>query len=249
VSQRDSGLSPETEEVLRRAGAGEPMPMLHKRRLKGTVLARVAVASTATLAAGHAAGQATIATTTTTAMGVGMGLTAKVAVGLAIVGSLGAGVTLAVRPRHHVERSANGVVAVVAPVVVPMPAPAEAPPVEAPPAEEPVALEPRRHAHRVVHYAHHAAAVPASTLAAETSLLRDADKALRAGDTTTALLKLDEDAARFPNGALAPERAAERLLVQCQAGAADPKAVSQFLASHSGSPLAARVRRDCAPTP
>jgi hypothetical protein len=233
------GLSPETEEVLRRARRGAPMPQLRKRRLKGALLARLAVASTATLAAGQATGAA-----------MGLGLAAKVVVGLAVVGSIGAGVTLAVRPsRPHVERPSYVAVAhaAVAPVVAPARSEVMAPPAEAPVVEPPaVRAEPRAHArHAVVHHA----APPANTLAEETSLLRDADKALRAGDTATALARLDEDAARFPHGALAPERTAERLLVLCEVGAADPKAVAQFLASHPGSPLAARVRRACAPKP
>mgnify|MGYP001557190041 CR=1 FL=1 len=80
-------------------------------------------------------------------------------------------------------------------------------------------------------------------------MLRDADRALRAGDMATALGRLAEHEARFPKGALAPERSAERLIVLCEVGAADPRAVSQFLAGRSGSPLAARVRRACAPKP
>jgi hypothetical protein len=119
--------------------------------------------------------------------------------------------------------------------------PPAAPVVEAPPAVKPPA--------RVHRVERQVAAAPASTLAAETTLLRDADRALRAGDTATALARLDEHAARFPDGALAPERAGERLVVLCEVGAADPRAVSQFLAARVGSPLAARVRHACAPRP
>ena len=95
----------------------------------------------------------------------------------------------------------------------------------------------------------HVAPDATQTLAAETALLRDADRALRAGDMATALERLDEHAARFPTGALAPEREAERRIVLCEVGAADPRAVEQLLAARSGSPLAARVRRACAPKP
>ncbi|HVU52783.1 MAG TPA: hypothetical protein VHL80_19010, partial [Polyangia bacterium] len=86
-----SGLSPETEEVLRRARVGARMPQTRKRWLKGAVLARIAVASTATLAAGQGAA---------TAMGVGF--VAKAVVGIALVGSLGAGSYLALRPARPV---------------------------------------------------------------------------------------------------------------------------------------------------
>jgi hypothetical protein len=219
-------LSPETEEVLRRARVGERMPAGHKRRLKGAVLARIAFASTATLAAG----QATVSA---------MGLAAKTVVGIALVGSLGTGSYLALRssPDHspaHAERVARARPAVVAEVAPPAPVVVK---VQTPTT---ISRGKRPVEHRV-------AVEEPSTLAQETTLLRDADRALRAGDTPTAIALLDQHAARFPKGALAPERAAERLIVFCQVGAGDPGAVTQFLAAHPGSPLAARVRRACGP--
>jgi TolA-binding protein len=236
VSDADfpGGLTAETEEVLRRARAGARMPQVRKRRLKGAVLARIAVASTATLAAGQGAATA-----------MGAGFVAKAVVGIALVGSLGAGISLALRPARHAT-----------PHAAPAPRPAaparliEAPAAEPPAAEPPAALVERApivHAHRPA--ARPVARDDARTLAAETALLRDADRALRAGDTATALARLDEHATRFPNGALAPERSAERLIVLCELGVADPRAVSRFLDARSGSPLAARVRSACAPKP
>jgi hypothetical protein len=217
------GLSPETEELLRRARLGdERMPVLHKRRLKGAVLARLAFAS------------ATVSAPTAWAA---LGVAAKTVVGIAIVSTLGAGSYLALRPARHHDAAPR--------FVSTLPRAAEpAPVVEAPPrvVEAPPVAKTRAH-----HVGRHVVIAPPSTLAAETALLRDADRALRAGDTATALARLDEDAARFPNGVLAPERAGERLVVLCEVGAADPRAVSQFLAARAGSPLAARVRRACAP--
>jgi hypothetical protein len=231
VSGAPDSLSLETEEVLRRARLGERMPQTRKRRLKGTVLARIAVASTATLAAGQGAA---------TAMGVGF--VAKTVVGIALVGSLGAGLAVALRPAHrHVEPYAPRAVATGAPRIVVSSPPAVVPPVVA---REPVEREPVARAHRSVD--HRVAPDETRKLVAETALLRDADRALRAGDPATALARLDEHATRFPKGALAPERTAERLIVLCEVGAADPRAVEQFLAARSGSPLAARVRRACA---
>jgi len=82
------GLSPETEDVLRRAREGARMPTPHKRRLKVAVLARIVFAS-ATLGAAPTAVSA-------------MAVATKVVVGLAIVGTLGAGSYVALRPaRHH----------------------------------------------------------------------------------------------------------------------------------------------------
>jgi hypothetical protein len=221
------GLSPETEEVLRRAREGARMPVAHKRRLRGAVLARIVFAS-ATLAS---------APVTVSAMGIAT----KIAVGLAVVGTLGAGGYVALRP----ERKP----AVNAPVSRPVAPRAEVAPlpvaiVEEQPAPVAPPARPRRAPER--HAAPHAYAPSTSTLVEETSLLRDADRALRAGDTARAIARLDEHVARFPRGILAPERTAERLVVMCELHAADPRAVSQFLASHPGSPLAARVRRACA---
>jgi hypothetical protein len=217
------GLSPETEEVLRRAREGGRMPPVHKRRLKGAVLARIAFAS-ASLAAGPVAVSA-------------MSVATKVVVGLAVVGTLGAGSYVALRPAKH--HAAPAVVA--ARVVAPAPAPEPAPPPVVEPAPAPRAVpRPRRPVER-------RAVVPTtSTLVEETTLLRDADRALRAGDTATALARLDQHATRFPKGVLSPERDAERFVVLCELHAADPRAVAQFLTNHPGSLLAARVRRACA---
>jgi len=228
------GLSPETEEVLRRARLGARMPPTRKRWLKGAVLARIAVASTATFAAGQGAATA-----------MGAGFVAKAVVAVALVGSLGAGSYLALRPaRSAAPARPHHLTATPAPrPAEPAPQPAvEPPPLE--PAAPVVERAPVVHAHRP---ARSVAPDPARTLAAETALLRDADRALRAGDTATALARLDEHATRFPNGALAPERVAERLIVLCSLGVADPHAVARFLDVRS--PLAARVRRACVPQP
>jgi hypothetical protein len=230
-------LSPETEEILRRARSGdERMPAPRRRRLKGTLLARIAVGASATLAAGQGA-----ASTLPT---LGVGFVAKTVVGIALIGSIGAGSYFALRPARHEARRAMPAVAVAEP-----PVPVETPEPPEPPAVEThhrrrVAIKPRPAPVRRV-----APAAPvdeAAALAAETALLREADRALRAGDNATALARLDEHATRFPHGVLEPERTAERLIVLCELGVADARDVSQFLSSHAGSPLAARVRRACA---
>jgi hypothetical protein len=166
-------------------------------------------------------------------------------VAVAVVSSLGAGGYLALRPARHVAPAHTSTTparpaaapVVIAPPVVASPEPAPAPPVVNEPAPRARRLASRR------------APAPdgAAALSEETALLRDADRALRVGDTAGALARLDEHAARFPHGALAPERTAERLIVLCELGVADPRAVARFLAEGPGSPLAARVRRACAP--
>jgi hypothetical protein len=92
------------------------------------------------------------------------------------------------------------------------------------------------------------AAPNADTLARETSLLRDADQALRAGNAARALSLLDEHAARYPRGALAPERNAERVIARCKLGQIDTKSAQNYLASHANSPFAARIQDACGAT-
>jgi hypothetical protein len=220
-------LRPETEELRRRSLASERMPAAYKRQLKGAVLARIALSAPGTLAAGQA-----------TASGTGLGV--KVIVGLALVGALGAGSYRALRPARqpvHVDvqdrpEAPAGVaplslIEASRPLVVVTPAP-----------------KTTGHGKRVVDRGVFAA--EPGTLPREVLLLGEADRALRAGNTAKATAILDEHAALFPKGTLAPERAAERLIVSCRVGDADPRAVANFLAATPGSPLAARVRRACA---
>jgi hypothetical protein len=88
----------------------------------------------------------------------------------------------------------------------------------------------------------------ADLVAEEASLLRAANGALARGDSSAALARLDEHAARFPHGALSAERQAARVFALCAAGrtAEARGAARAFLAAHPRSPLAAQVRRSCA---
>jgi len=86
----------------------------------------------------------------------------------------------------------------------------------------------------------------ADTLADETRLLRAADQALRAGNAQRALTLLDEHAASYPHGALAPERNAERMVARCQLGEVDASHAQAYLAAHPSSAFTARIRDACA---
>jgi len=90
--------------------------------------------------------------------------------------------------------------------------------------------------------------VPVSSLAAEAQLLREADRALKAGDAAGCLQLLDEHARQFPRGTLEPEASAERVLALCGAGRTSEatRDARAFLASHEAGPLALRVRASCA---
>ncbi|MEO8875537.1 MAG: hypothetical protein ABI461_08120 [Polyangiaceae bacterium] len=89
---------------------------------------------------------------------------------------------------------------------------------------------------------------PALQTGAEVELIQHAQQALAANDASTALALLNEHARRFPNGALAEERDAARVLALCGAGRqADASAMgAAFLNRYPTSPLASRVRSSCA---
>ncbi|MDB4980855.1 MAG: hypothetical protein JWM82_1607, partial [Myxococcales bacterium] len=195
-----SELSAETQELLRQARGPEEMPSARRRMLKGAVLARVAVASSTVLAAPAAASL--------------FGGSAKVVVGLVVAASLGTSGYLALRP--HAPRATQ--VSVAAPVAPPSVTPvlAEEAPVTAP---APTPVAPRR---PVAHHAVRARAHDSNasndssdssdSIVAETSLLRDADRDLRADRPRDALALLARHRAHFPRGVLAPERDAATLI-------------------------------------
>ena len=97
------------------------------------------------------------------------------------------------------------------------------------------------------------APVPATddTLAREARLLAEARRAVGSGDAARGLALLDEHARTFPNGFLASDRAAERIVVLCSLGRRE-EAVREgraFLANRPASPLTRRVSNSCAGEP
>ncbi len=87
-----------------------------------------------------------------------------------------------------------------------------------------------------------------TTLENETRLVRAGIAALHAGDPAGALAFFDEHARSYPNGALAEERAAERVTALCDLARDDEarRAAAAFVREHPHSPLAARVSAGCA---
>ncbi|WP_437974916.1 hypothetical protein WMF11_43065 [Sorangium sp. So ce295] len=87
-----------------------------------------------------------------------------------------------------------------------------------------------------------------STLAAEMALLREAQDAVRDGDPSAALDRLDDLGARFPEGQLREERMAARVLALCAAGRApEARAEAERLLGEAPSSVhAGRVRASCA---
>jgi RNA polymerase sigma-70 factor (ECF subfamily) len=86
-----------------------------------------------------------------------------------------------------------------------------------------------------------------TTLEAETRLARAGIAALRGGNPAGALDLFDEHARSYPNGALAEERAAERIAALCDLDRVDEanRAAAAFIREHPSSPLVARVSAGC----
>ncbi len=89
------------------------------------------------------------------------------------------------------------------------------------------------------------------TLEREARLLASARRALQDNDGERALALLDEHAKTFPNGWLASDRAAERVVVLCTLGRRDDarREAAAFLAGRPKSPLTRRVEMSCAGQP
>jgi hypothetical protein len=87
---------------------------------------------------------------------------------------------------------------------------------------------------------------PASTLGEEAALLATAQRALGEHQPGQALQVAQQHARRFASGSLGEERRGIEALAHCQLGEAEHPSVAAFLEEAPSSPLAARVRRECA---
>jgi hypothetical protein len=91
------------------------------------------------------------------------------------------------------------------------------------------------------------APVSETTIADELALLAKAQRALRDGRASAALGLVQQHALRFPEGALQEERDGIEVLAHCMLGDAQARAAARaFLVEAPASPLAARVRKECA---
>lgn len=93
-----------------------------------------------------------------------------------------------------------------------------------------------------------ASAPPADTLEREARILAEARRARQAGESDRAIALLDEHAREFPEGWLASDRAAERIVVLCALGRRE-EAVGEaavFLKGRPKSPLTRRIETSCA---
>ncbi len=248
-------FSPETNRLLGLAREAGGLSGARRARIKAGLLTQVVALSVATPMAAAAAGSsggASAAGGAATAGKVAWLSTSlgKLASALALFSAAGAGVYASVQAsRSHapVAPTASSAAVVVPALSAAAPvarAPADSEPA-APPADSHVEKAPPNVARPSAALA---PVVSAETLSEETRLLRDADRALRAGNAASALALLNEHASRFPRGVLAPERAAESLIARCQLGQANAKAAHAYLAGHAGSAFAARIRDACGVT-
>jgi hypothetical protein len=86
------------------------------------------------------------------------------------------------------------------------------------------------------------------SVSAEVDLLKNAQRALSAGDARTALALLDQHELKFPVGALVAERMAAQVFALCELGRVQEarSVAGAFLAAAPNSPLVPRVTASCA---
>ncbi len=88
---------------------------------------------------------------------------------------------------------------------------------------------------------------PIDSLTEENKLLAAAHAELSRGNAGAALALLDEHAARFPRGTLAPERRATRAMALCKAGRVEEgrRELVALYGGDSKSPMAQKIDRAC----
>jgi len=227
----DAGC-PESQRALLRLGADIAPPRDAEARVWAALAGALGGAAVA-------AGAEASTKTTTTAANVKAGLLSMKVVALAagLTALVALGLTVFAPPKSAAPPAA----APPAPAAAtrePEPRPA-APPVEMPAEHAPTSAAPPAQA-----AAPHRSVSPARRLVEETTLIRDARQALRAGDTGRALRLLAESRRLFPSGVLQQER--ERLAVEALVKAERRTEASAraraFLRRYPDSPHASEIR-------
>lgn len=216
-------LDPRSRSLIDDARAADVPPPELEARLWDTLVTRFDAPLPPTAAAAHSALATKVAVTGASALWL------KVVAGMIAVGAGGVGVHAVMRhdtPTTHPAATTQPSAA----RPTPSPTLATAPSAMAP---QPSAAAPTRTASR--------------SLQAETALLARAQRALGAGTPAAALPWIQQHAARFPNGELAQEREAARVLALCALQRTNEAhtAIQSFLRTWPTSPLADRVRAAC----
>jgi hypothetical protein len=243
-------LNSQARALLNAANAFDDPTDMDRERVRAAVLMRVgsvAAVGTATIAAAKASSAAAsagplLASTLTSAALFG-GAAAKVGA-VVVIGALAtAGAYVAFRPARHT----TAVVSAAKPAVAPLAAPVAA---IAPPStvdSQPTAVDandlPLDDAKPNTARMH----ARTADLEGEMKLLRQADGALRRGDSAGALAAVNKHAALYPSGVLSQEREGVRAIALCSAGSMSQgqAAARRFLAQAAKSPLSSRIRSAC----
>jgi hypothetical protein len=218
---------------------------MDRDRVRAAVLMRVgsvAAVGTATIAAAKASSAAASAgpllASTLTSAALFSGAAVKLGA-VVVIGALAtAGAYVAFRPAHTTAgvpaaKPAAAPVAVIAPQAAADSAPAAVDALDLPTDDakpSPAHPHPR-----------------SADLEGEMKLLRQADAALRRGDSAAALAAVNKHAALYPTGVLSQEREGVRAIALCGAGSMSQgqAAARRFLAQASKSPLSSRIRSAC----
>ncbi len=248
-------LSADARTLLEQARGGDDPAPADRARVRRALMATLA--GGAGVAASTAASSAAAATPAIVG-GTGLALGTKIVAALVLVGAVGT--TVVVAPWEEEERPVREAVpqtrvverrAFETELVLPHEAPRPAEPVLEAPTPEPIAPAPQLRSGPRTQAPSEVVPAPEpvapSELAAEVALLREARARLNSGDPEGALGRLAAHADRFPDGTLAEERDATRVLALCRAQRRDEAraAAERFLRDRPSSPLAPRVRTSC----
>ncbi len=226
-------LSPEARALLGAARSFDEPGEDDFRRVRVSVLTKVAAGVGAAVGVGTSASYAAGASALLGSAAV------KVSAAVLVVAGL-AGTYVAVRPHVEAPRAAHVAPTVLAPT---NDVPAARPPIDdsnassvtvhSPTKSRPVAAPQRRRT--------------TADLEGEARLLEEADAELRAGNAQAALRPLAEHAARYPNGALSEEREGIRAIALCRGGRTleGTAAAERLLSATRKTALASRVRTAC----
>ena len=241
-------LSVEARALIERVGLADGPSAERRTRVKRRLVATLAAAGVGMGGVTSAAATSAHVGAAGVALGTATGKSALTLGSVAVWLAAGAGLgTLVATPAFVLRLSAAKSPAPSAPVAAPArvetPKAPQAEAVPAPARELPPSTPEHKERSLV------SAPVPAKpSLSDETALLSSAQRELAAGNATQALALLATHAERFPNGTLAEERGAARVLALCALGRVTEarREAELFVAKSPRSPLTPRLRESCA---